>query len=72
MTQGPEPEMPVRPSWRESAVEFVSTRVELFSLEAKEAGKSITLKNYIRFQFGEGIEKETSDFAAEVAAAAGV
>ncbi|HEX7876002.1 MAG TPA: translation elongation factor Ts [Sphingobium sp.] len=39
---------------------------------AKEAGKSITLKNYIRFQLGEGIEKETSDFAAEVAAAAGV
>ena len=39
---------------------------------AKEAGASITLKNYIRFQLGEGIEKETSDFAAEVAAAAGV
>jgi len=39
---------------------------------AKEAGKSITLKNYVRFQLGEGIEKEVSDFAAEVAAAAGV
>ncbi len=39
---------------------------------AKDAGKSITLKNYVRFQLGEGIEKETSDFAAEVAAAAGV
>ncbi|MGK2911408.1 MAG: translation elongation factor Ts [Sphingobium sp.] len=39
---------------------------------AKEAGKSITLKGYVRFQLGEGIEKEVSDFAAEVAAAAGV
>ena len=38
---------------------------------AKEAGASITLKNYVRFQLGEGIEKEETDFAAEVAAAAG-
>jgi len=37
---------------------------------AKAAGGSITLKDYVRFQLGEGIEKETSDFAAEVAAAA--
>jgi elongation factor Ts len=39
---------------------------------AKDAGASITLKSYVRFQLGEGIEKEESDFAAEVAAAAGV
>ncbi|WBO24183.1 translation elongation factor Ts [Sphingomonas abietis] len=38
----------------------------------KEAGTKIVLKDYVRFQLGEGIEKETSDFAAEVAAAAGV
>ena len=38
----------------------------------KDAGKPITLTDYVRFQLGEGIEKETSDFAAEVAAAAGV
>jgi len=37
---------------------------------AKAAGGSMTLKDYVRFQLGEGIEKETSDFAAEVAAAA--
>jgi elongation factor Ts len=37
---------------------------------AKAAGGSIALKDYVRFQLGEGIEKETSDFAAEVAAAA--
>jgi len=39
---------------------------------AKAAGKPIVLKDYVRFQLGEGIEKEVSDFAAEVAAAAGV
>jgi elongation factor Ts len=35
----------------------------------KEAGAAIVLKDYVRFQLGEGIEKEESDFAAEVAAA---
>jgi len=35
----------------------------------KEAGAKITLKDYVRFQLGEGIEKEETDFAAEVAAA---
>jgi elongation factor Ts len=35
----------------------------------KQAGTSIVLKDYVRFQLGEGIEKEASDFAAEVAAA---
>jgi len=38
----------------------------------KDAGTKITLTDYVRFQLGEGIEKEESDFAAEVAAAAGV
>ena len=38
---------------------------------AKEAGTAIALVDYVRFQLGEGIEKEVSDFAAEVAAAAG-
>jgi elongation factor Ts len=35
----------------------------------KDAGATIVLKDYVRFQLGEGIEKEESDFAAEVAAA---
>jgi len=39
---------------------------------AKDAGASIKLVDYVRFQLGEGIEKEASDFAAEVAAASGV
>jgi elongation factor Ts len=39
--------------------------------EAKAAGGSIAIKDFVRFQLGEGIEKQQSDFAAEVAAAAG-
>jgi elongation factor Ts len=38
----------------------------------KDAGTPIVLKDYVRFQLGEGIEREQSDFAAEVAAASGV
>ena len=37
----------------------------------KAAGAPIVLKGFVRYALGEGIEKETSDFAAEVAAAAG-
>jgi elongation factor Ts len=39
---------------------------------AKAAGTKIVLTDYVRFQLGEGIEKVESDFAAEVAAAAGL
>ena len=38
----------------------------------KAAGSKIVLKDYVRFQLGEGIEKVETDFAAEVAAAAGL
>ena len=38
----------------------------------KAAGTKIVLKDYVRFQLGEGIEKVETDFAAEVAAASGV
>ncbi len=38
----------------------------------KAAGISIVLTDYVRYQLGEGIEKEVGDFAAEVAAAAGL
>ena len=38
----------------------------------KDAGGKVVLKDYVRFQLGEGIEKEETDFAAEVAAAAGI
>lgn len=36
----------------------------------KEAGSDIKLASFLRFQLGEGIEKEAEDFAAEVAKAA--
>ena len=45
---------------------------DVVAAAAKDAGSPITLKAYERFQLGEGIEKATSDFAAEVAAASGV
>ncbi|SMF70589.1 translation elongation factor Ts (EF-Ts) [Tistlia consotensis] len=38
---------------------------------AKEIGAPVALVGFQRFQLGEGIEKEESDFAAEVAAARG-
>ena len=45
---------------------------DVIAKAAKDAGTTIALKDYVRFQLGEGIEKEESDFAAEVAAAAGI
>ncbi len=42
---------------------------DLVAQAGKAAGTSIVLKDYARFQLGEGIEKEETDFAAEVAAA---
>ena len=45
---------------------------EVVAAAGKDAGASIILKDYVRFQLGEGIEKIESDFAAEVAAAAGI
>jgi elongation factor Ts len=44
---------------------------EVVAAAAKEAGTGIALAGFVRFQIGEGIEKKESDFAAEVAAAAG-
>jgi elongation factor Ts len=38
---------------------------------AKTIGAPVALTGFVRFQLGEGIEKEQSDFAAEVAAMAG-
>ncbi len=45
---------------------------DVIATAAKAAGGSIALTDYVRFQLGEGIEKATSDFAAEVAATAGI
>ena len=44
---------------------------DVVAAAGKDAGSPIELAGFIRFQIGEGIEKKESDFAAEVAAAAG-
>ena len=38
---------------------------------AKELGSEVKLSSFVRFELGEGVEKEESNFADEVAAAAG-
>ena len=49
------------------------TKIEdVVAATAKKIGSPISLTAYARFQLGEGIERQTSDFAAEVAAASGV
>ena len=45
---------------------------DVVAAAGKEAGSPITVAAFRRFQLGEGIVKETSDFAAEVAAVSGV
>jgi len=45
---------------------------DVVAAAAKAAGATIKLVDYVRFQLGEGLEKEETDFAAEVAAAAGL
>jgi elongation factor Ts len=48
------------------------TKIEdVVAAEAKKIGAPVSLNAYVRFQLGEGIEKQQTDFAAEVAAAAG-
>lgn len=45
------------------------TRIkDIVASRAKELGQPIKLAGFVRFALGEGIEKTTSDFAAEVAA----
>lgn len=46
--------------------------VDVVANAAKAAGTAITISSFIRLQLGEGIEREEKDFAAEVAAAAGI
>jgi elongation factor Ts len=48
-----------------------ATVTEVIANVAKETGANVTVKDYKMFILGEGIEKEETDFAAEVAAAAG-
>jgi elongation factor Ts len=49
------------------------TRIaDVVEATAKEMGTTIVLKAFARFALGEGIEKQQSDFAAEVQAQAGI
>jgi elongation factor Ts len=48
-----------------------TTIENVIAAEAKKLGAPISLNAYVRYQLGEGIEKKETDFAAEVAAAAG-
>jgi elongation factor Ts len=43
---------------------------DLLVAEAKDIGEAITIKSYVRFGLGEGIEQEETDFAKDVAAMA--
>ena len=43
---------------------------EVIEAAGKDVGAPITLKSFVRFALGEGVEKKEEDFAAEVAAAA--
>jgi elongation factor Ts len=45
---------------------------DIVAAAAKAAGTPIKVASFVRLQLGEGIEREEKDFAAEVAAAAGI
>jgi len=47
------------------------TITELINEKVAKIGENIQVRRFSRFKLGEGIEKKTSDFAAEVAAQAG-
>lgn len=55
-----------------SVIDGESKIAGVIAAAAKQAGTGITLKAYLRFELGEGIEKKKDDFAAEVKAAAGL
>jgi elongation factor Ts len=44
---------------------------QLVAETAKQAGSPVTLKGFVRFALGEGVEKKADDFAAEVASMTG-
>ena len=48
------------------------TVVQYVAQVAKETGANLSIKKFVRFETGEGLEKKVDDFAAEVAAQAGM
>jgi elongation factor Ts len=56
---------------QESVVTPGNTIEKLREATAKAAGAGVAITRFVRFQLGEGIEKKSDDFAAEVAKMAG-
>jgi elongation factor Ts len=56
---------------QESVIVPGSTIEQVRGKVGKEAGGTVELKRFVRFERGEGIEKKSDDFAAEVAKMAG-
>lgn len=54
-----------------SVVDPDNTISQVLEAAAKEAGAEITIKGFVRYELGEGIEKKEDDFAAEVREAVG-
>ena len=48
------------------------TVAQYLAAVAKENGANLSIKKFVRFETGEGLEKKVDDFAAEVAAQAGL
>jgi elongation factor Ts len=44
---------------------------QLVAETGKSVGASLKVKGFVRFALGEGVEKKTDDFAAEVASMTG-
>ena len=55
-----------------SVIDGETKIADLIANAAKEAGTDIKLTSFVRYELGEGIEKKSADFAAEVKQAAGV
>ena len=62
--------MSARPRGVDKA-ENKETVAKYLEMVSKEVGTAVTLKRFVRFETGEGLEKKNEDFAAEVAAQIG-
>jgi elongation factor Ts len=51
-------------------IEFKTKIADVVEQFAKEIGTTVVLKGFVRYNLGEGIEKEVINFADEVAAVA--
>jgi elongation factor Ts len=53
-------------------IDMKSKIADVLAKAGKDWGAPVKVSQFVRFQLGEGIEKKETDFAAEVAAAAGI